>query len=169
MRCVGKTTLGRAVAERMNVSFSDTDVYFEQKYGSTPGAYITQYGLQSFREAEHLCVRGIIDACQVHSTQVSVVSTGGGVLVENKNRELLSHYATIFLWSPLRVLVERMLRDTTRRPMLTDASSVEEEYAMLWQQRQSLYMRGTYFLNVYMDRARAIMKLEDCIRMLLSS
>ena len=163
MRCVGKTTLGSAVARRMNIPFVDTDVYFEEEYNSTPGEYIAQYGLQAFRKAEHYCIRECIQSLEMYS-MLSIVSAGGGIITEMKNRELLSRYTTIFLWSPLGVLTRRMVADTTR-PMLTDASSVEEEYAILWQKRQAWYLHNTHFLNVYMDMTQAIMKLEDYINM----
>ena len=67
-----------------------------------------------------------------------VLSTGGGIILSDKNRELLSSRGTVFyLSTPILVQVERTSKDTDR-PLLKDGDP-NEILTKLHQERKALY------------------------------
>ena len=67
-----------------------------------------------------------------------VLATGGGIVIEEENRELLASRGTVFyLHTPLNTQVERTAKDKDR-PLLKDKDP-EKILADLQQSRQSLY------------------------------
>ena len=79
----GKSTAGRALAERLERQFHDTDEEVTRLTGRTPADIIKADGEAAFREAEHEAVRGVgkLSGC--------VIATGGGVVTYEKNRDPL--------------------------------------------------------------------------------
>lgn len=120
----GKSTAGRALAERLERQFHDTDEEVTRLTGRTPADIIKADGEAAFREAEHEAVRGVgkLSGC--------VIATGGGVVTYEKNRDPLRQNGII-------VFLERSLEklSISGRP-LSAASSVDE----LYRRRLPLYL-----------------------------
>ena len=67
-----------------------------------------------------------------------VLSTGGGIILSNPNRELLSSRGTVFyLSTPISIQVERTSKDKNR-PLLKDGDP-EEILSKLHEERKTLY------------------------------
>lgn len=79
----GKTTTGKDMMKILGRRFVDTDDAFTEKYGMKAGDYITQYGVDDFREKESLVVK---EAAKEGGT---IIATGGGAVLREDNRDAL--------------------------------------------------------------------------------
>jgi len=79
----GKTTVGSILANLLEIRMVDVDSMIEEREGKTvPDLFSTQ-GEDYFREVESLCMNDVSKLDNV------VVSTGGGVPANNKNRVIM--------------------------------------------------------------------------------
>src|SRR4051812_15746237 len=109
----GKSTVGRAVAERLGSSFIDLDQMITDATGRTPAELITRDGEQAFRAAER---RAVDEATQVAG---GVIATGGGSVLDPLNRwSFMQHGTRIRLDAPADVLARRLVADEVSRPLL---------------------------------------------------
>jgi shikimate kinase len=109
---VGKSTVGRRLARRLGLPFIDSDSEIEEAVGLPAGEVFERYGEEDYRDGERRLVARLVDG------QVRVISTGGGVFVDPRTRELLKQRTiTVWLDAPVDVLAERTSRRDTR-PLL---------------------------------------------------
>lgn len=85
----GKTTVGRLLADDLGLEFADTDEMFEADNGQSPEYCIRKYGEGKFRELEK---KTVYKAAQSGG---KVIATGGGVVLDPENIEMLSLNGTI--------------------------------------------------------------------------
>ena len=113
----GKSTVGRILAERLGASFVDTDEIFTSENGITPEDYLRSNGEPSFRSLEKKAV--LSAACG----SGRVIATGGGVVLDPENIEMLSLNGTI-------VYLHRLLDDlaTHGRPLSEGAENLKALY-----------------------------------------
>lgn len=130
---VGKSTVGRRLARRLNLAFIDSDVAIEDAAGGASTAEIyEQYGEQDFRDGERRLVARLVEG------ERRVIATGGGAFVNRDTRALLKARAvTVWLDAPIAVLAERTGRRNTR-PLLRNGNRAET-LARLDEQRRPLY------------------------------
>lgn len=110
----GKTTVGRACAERLRRDFVDTDdVVVKLSGGMTVDEIFATGGESHFRQLEK---QAVADVCE--STAPLVVACGGGTVVDAENRKQLKR-AGIVVWleAPVDVLAQRV-GDGSTRPLL---------------------------------------------------
>ncbi len=79
----GKTSVGRAVADHLELPFYDTDATLAVNAGMTIAEIFERFGESRFRELETMAVRAIA------SQDDGVVSTGGGVVLDVSNVEVM--------------------------------------------------------------------------------
>ncbi|MGI8756791.1 MAG: shikimate kinase [Acidimicrobiales bacterium] len=110
----GKTTVGKKVASLLAVSFVDADVEIEARTGRTVAEWFAE-GEAAFRAAEADLLAELLAA-----PEPSVVGSGGGVVVTERNRRLLASPAvtTVYLHAPARFLATRA-RARPHRPLLS--------------------------------------------------
>lgn len=100
---VGKSFLGRKLAEKLNFSFLDTDELIEQKNNLSPQQIINKYGDNKFLELER---KAILNLGNLTNT---VVSTGGSVVYIEEAMEFLKKFSkVIFLHAPLEIIKKRL-------------------------------------------------------------
>ncbi len=117
LMAVGKTTVGRLLAEELAMPFFDTDRVVEEKAGAAIAWIFDVEGEPGFREREVHVVDELTARCGV------VLATGGGVVLREENRRHLAARGTvIYLDSPIDKLVERTRRDK-RRPLLKNGDT----------------------------------------------
>lgn len=98
----GKSTVGRVVAEDLGWEFVDLDEAVAEAAGlSVPEIFVT-LGEHRFRELER---RALLEA--LDSSLERVVSCGGGVVIDSRNRERLAQVLTVFLWEDTEVMYRR--------------------------------------------------------------
>ena len=128
----GKTTVGKIVAGELFLDFHDTDAKIEDTTGVTIDWIFDIEGEAGFRKRETSILKEMVALNSI------VLATGGGIVIEEENRELLASRGTVFyLHTPLNTQVERTAKDKDR-PLLKDKDP-EKVLADLQKLRQSLY------------------------------
>lgn len=111
---VGKTTVGRRLAQRLGLSFVDADAEIETAAGMTIAEIFERFGEPYFRDGERRVLQRLIDGSP------KVIATGGGAFInEDTRRLILAETTAIWLAADPAVLVERVKRRDTR-PLLRD-------------------------------------------------
>ena len=87
----GKTTFGRAAAERLGWDFVDLDQVITERYG-TPAEIFAAHGENAFRDLE---TQTLEETLQRASD--TVLALGGGTILRDENLQLLKKHATL-LW-----------------------------------------------------------------------
>ena len=116
----GKSTVGKIVARSLFLDFLDSDEEIEKNTGATIDWIFDLEGEEGFRKRETDELEKIV---QLNS---HVVATGGGIILSDHNRNLLSaRGVVIYLETPIKTQVERTSKDKDR-PLLKngDAKSI---------------------------------------------
>jgi shikimate kinase len=128
----GKSTIGKATANRLVLPYADCDRSIERRAGCSIAALFERNGEQGFRDVEAE-VLGILVA-----EPASVIATGGGVVLRAVNRELLrSRTCCVYLRVSHDLLWQR-LRHDRRRPLLQVADP-EQRLRQMSAERGPLY------------------------------
>lgn len=134
----GKSTVGRQLARRLRVPFSDCDELIERELGCTIRAFFEAEGEARFREIEAEVL------FEQTRTARGVLATGGGIVLSAANRELLQHStACVYLRSTPEELFRR-LRQDTKRPLLQVADPLQR-LRELHSLRDPLYGEAAHF------------------------
>ncbi len=133
MRGCGKTTIGRILAEELNKHFVETDYLITQKVGMSIPEIVKKHGWDYFRKEESEIAQ------EVSELTNAVISTGGGVILNQKNVESLKTKGKlIYLKATVETLLTRIGVDPNR-PALTDKKNLKEELEQLLLERKGLY------------------------------
>ena len=129
----GKSSLGRRVASNLGLPFIDTDQRIEQSVGCSTSDIFAHYGEQAFRNAETNML------IELSREQGSIVSTGGGLVLRDVNREIMRNTGVIVL---LDRPLEEIMGDIklNRRPLLAQKGLGEVE--RLYHERIDLYRKA---------------------------
>ena len=134
----GKTTIGKALAEKLSWDFIDTDAEIEKEQGRKISEIFETEGEQAFRDMETRLLKKL-----EKSEERFVLSIGGGMPVREENRELLRQIGTVvYLKATKEELVRRLSGDTSR-PLL-HGGALEEKVAALMAARESIYVETAH-------------------------
>lgn len=133
MMGVGKSTVGIKVAELTKRLWIDTDTVISNRYGRILDIF-EYYGEAHFRELE----------AQVVSEYVGkdglVISTGGGLVLNRDNAEMLKRNGKIFfLRASLDTLLSRITNDGDTRPLLRNTKGSRKKMEQLLKDRRPVY------------------------------
>lgn len=107
----GKTTVGRSLAERWGVDFRDTDHDIETEEGRPISEIFVDDGEDHFRSLERQAVAAAL------AGHDGVLAVGGGAVLAEETKTLLSGHAVVFLRVGLSEAVKRVGLGTSR-PLL---------------------------------------------------
>ncbi|QNB09234.1 3-dehydroquinate synthase [Herbaspirillum frisingense] len=135
----GKTTIGRALAKKLNKRFVDSDHEIEARTGATIPVIFEIEGEESFRRREAEVIREL-------SAQPDIVlATGGGAVLRAENRENLKKGGTVvYLRASINQILQRTGRDKNR-PLLQTADP-RRKLEELSRQRDPLYREVADFV-----------------------
>ncbi|HFI0372996.1 TPA: shikimate kinase [Streptococcus suis] len=128
---VGKTTTARL----LNLPVYDMDQIIEERIGMTIADYFKLEGEATFRKVETEVLKELLDL-----PADCLVSTGGGVVKSEFNRQLLldNKEKNVLLTASFEVAYERISQDSqSKRPLFLQNS--KEEFETIYQERMSLY------------------------------
>jgi shikimate kinase len=135
-RGAGKTTVGKLLAESLNLPFLDLDDEVQRRVGLSIKEMVERYGWSYFREMERAVLEDLIEK------EGCVVALGGGsVLHEDFMEKLRNRAFIIYLKISPASAVERITKDSKSeqtRPSLSNLSLVEEVERVL-EERAPLY------------------------------
>ncbi len=140
----GKTTVGRAVAQRLGRPFVDMDVEIAAQAGKAIPRIFAEDGEAAFRRIEaQLCeTLACLDRRNISATfgghKGLVIATGGGALVDPANRALMmKHGLVICLTCSVDEILSRVRRDAPDRPLLNVADPRAEVQRLLGTRRNA--------------------------------
>ena len=128
---VGKSAVGRSLAQRTGARFVDSDRVIAERHGSIP-AIFAQQGEPAFRTLEAEVVRDALALDDV------VVSLGGGAVLHPGTQDLLGGATVIFLDTDVETILPR-IRGDSGRPLLAERPA--ERWQELYDERRPLYAR----------------------------
>ena len=123
---MGKSTVAPIVASKLQREFVEMDAIIENESGMKITDIFASYGEEHFRQLEHAL-------CQRLAQQKNlVISTGGGTLVDARNRELMLGDGFVVCLVIAEQVLEERLRRPSRRPLAMD-------WRNLYRQRANAY------------------------------
>lgn len=124
----GKSTIARG----LDPNYLDMDALIEKRLGMSIAEFFAEKGEEVFRQVESEVLADLLQRDQV-------VSTGGGVVVSQRNRDLLKTNAdNIYLKADFETLYQRISADQdNQRPLFLNNS--KEELVAIFQERQVWY------------------------------
>ncbi len=129
----GKSSIGVRLSYRLRRTVTDTDKKIERQARMTVSEIFEQLGEEAFRQMETQCLEQLIG-----ERQEQIISTGGGLPLRERNRELLRELGTVvYLRVTARTVCARLASDTTR-PLL-QGGHPEEKVGRLLQERSGVY------------------------------
>ena len=130
----GKSTVGRKLAKRLNLDFIDVDEEVEKSAGVSISWIFDVEGEKKFRERESKELIKCLNADNF------VVATGGGVILNEENRNNLKKGTVIYLEASIQTQLERTLNDK-KRPLLTESDNKEQTLIELKKIRDPLFKK----------------------------
>ena len=124
----GKSTIARNLAP----DFVDMDTLIEERLGMPIARFFAEKGEAAFRQIEEEVLADLLKTDQV-------VSTGGGVVISKKNRDLLKQNPeNIYLKADFETLYQRISADKdNQRPLFLNNSKAD--LAAIFNERQAWY------------------------------
>jgi shikimate kinase len=126
----GKSSVGRALGQRLNWVFEDLDDRIEWRTGRRIAEIFRDSGEEAFRQAEHEALQEVLQ--ELRAGVARIVALGGGAFVQEKNSTLLAREGstTLFLDAPVEELWNRCCRQAnesgTERPLLRSKDQFRE-------------------------------------------
>lgn len=116
----GKTTLGRKLAEALQFSFVDLDLFIEERFHRSVSSLFSERGENWFRETERRLLREAADFDRV------VIATGGGTPCFFDNMDYMKKQGTtVYLEADAETLARRLAAIKYTRPLLSGKSEEE--------------------------------------------
>ena len=124
----GKSTIARG----LDPDYIDMDALIEERLGMSIANFFAEKGEVAFRQVESEVLADLLKTDRV-------VSTGGGVIISQRNRDLLkTNPDNIYLKADFETLYQRIVGDKdNQRPLFLNNS--KEELATIFQERQAWY------------------------------
>jgi XRE family aerobic/anaerobic benzoate catabolism transcriptional regulator len=157
MRGAGKSTLGKKLAERMNVEFLELDRLIEKKAGVSLSVIFDLYGQNGFRRLERQCLDEVLE----RYTRF-VLATGGSLVSESSTyQRLTSACFTIWLRATPEDHMKRVMEQGDLRPMAGMREAMSDLRRIL-DVREPLYARA----DAVVDTSKC--ELEACVGEMLA-
>jgi len=141
----GKTTVGEALANRLNCDMIDLDSFITKHESRTPAEIIEQDGEAAFRDIETRRLRHLLE-----KTDARVIALGGGTWTIETNQELVTRSGGLTVWldAPFELCWQRIqaisISGGRVRPLAPD-----REFARgLYERRRASYELAAFKVNL---------------------
>lgn len=152
----GKSSVGRALGQRLNWIFEDLDDRVEQREGRRVAEIFRESGEAAFRRAETQALKQALN--QMPGGISRIIALGGGAFARKENIALLEAAAahTIFLDAPVEELWDRCSKQAAEsgaeRPLLQDRKQFHE----LYKSRRAHYRKASLHVKTGKRTVEAI-------------
>lgn len=135
----GKTTVGRLLAQKLSLTFIDSDHEIESHTGVDIPLIFEKEGEEGFRKRE----AEIID--ELTQLKNIVLATGGGAIIREENRQhLINRGLVIYLAADIKHLIRRTRKDRNR-PLL-QGPNPEQKLRQIMKEREPLYREAADYV-----------------------
>ena len=135
---VGKTAVGKALAEKLQRQFIDLDEQIEREYNPQSQQSLScreifnQHGERFFRDSETLVLKKVLEG------SARVIALGGGTPLKKENQTLLQPHWLIHITAIPEVVYQRLIAQGIPA-FFADKSNPLESFRAMWEQRQPVY------------------------------
>lgn len=144
----GKSTIGKAVAEKLHREFIDTDEEIKKEIKMEISDYFEKFGEKAFRDVETEVIKEIAKKSGV------VIATGGGAILREENINALKMNGVIYY-------MDRPLEDiipTSDRPLASNVEAIKKRY----NERHDIYIStADKFVTVTGNPEDAVKQIES--------
>jgi shikimate kinase len=131
----GKSSIGRRLAEKLEIPFVDADHEIEVAADKTIPEIFTDHGEAYFREGERRVISRLIE------NGAQVLSTGGGAFINEETRHSIhAHGISVWLKADLPLLMKRVMKRADRPLLQTE--DPEAVMQKLMDQRYPIYAKA---------------------------
>ena len=137
MMGVGKTTIGKNLAKKLNYKFIDVDKVIEAREGQSINSIFKNKSESYFRKLENEITLSEL------KKESSVISLGGGAFLNNSVRRIAKKLSVSFwLDVPINELVKR-LRNSKQRPLLF-SKNISQTIKKIYFERKKIYNEADF-------------------------
>ena len=112
---VGKTSVGKQLAEDLGYTFVDIDKLIEADQALSITAIFSKFGEPYFRDVESAIIR------QVMTGEGQVISAGGGAVIRDANRDAFKKGGFVVCLTASPDVIYERIKHETHRPLLQTA------------------------------------------------
>ena len=146
----GKTRIGRALADALELPFKDSDHEIEKAAGMAVSDIFEKFGETDFRQGEHRVINRLL------SKKIRIIATGGGAVMTPATADLIwSKAISIWVRADMDIMVERVGR-TDKRPLLKDKDP-EGVLGELADKRYPVYEKADIVIDSHNGPVEAIL------------
>lgn len=142
----GKSTLGRGLAAAYNCRFIDLDDYIEAKWAMSVSTIFEKKGEEWFRKEECASLQEIVEEYNYLNSKepyTLVLALGGGTVTYAPSAQIVRNNThCIYVQCPKEELLQRLIKNNSRRPLLAGKSEEEMSVAIdsLMARREGIYL-----------------------------
>jgi len=157
----GKTTVGKALAADLGLTFYDLDWYITMRYHRSVPEIFAERGEEGFRDLERRMLHEVAEFENV------VVSCGGGTPCFYDNMEYMNSLAdTVYLKADPDVLAQHLKMGKGKRPLI-EGKTPEELKTYIQeslQAREPYYSQAKYTIDISV--LDTFTKIDECVRII---
>ncbi|MGM9688998.1 MAG: shikimate kinase [Alloprevotella sp.] len=164
--CVGKTTIGKALAKELGLVFYDLDWYIEERFHTKVAKIFAEEGEARFRDLERRMLHEVAEFENI------VLSCGGGTPCHFDNIDYLNTVSqTCYLQASPETILQHLSMSRGERPLLKDKTPGELRTFVTAQlaERRPFYEKARHTIGVdVLDSFDKIHLVTDQIKQTLS-
>lgn len=130
----GKTTIGKSIAEKLNIKSIDIDEEIEKREKCTVAEIFEKSGENYFRTLENKLLQELLIDEDV------IISTGGGIITADENCKILKNEKqVIFLDANSNTIIDHISDEIDKRPLLKNSLDLHKTINDLLDKRKEKY------------------------------
>ncbi|RDI41167.1 shikimate kinase [Falsibacillus pallidus] len=133
----GKTTVGERLANLLGETVYDTDKMIIEKEGCSIQDIFSRYGEEHFRHLE-------TEILKETSMLKGVITTGGGMVLKEENRELMKSSGTVIFLECNPMVIFSRIKGDAERPLLQNKNEIE--FSSLYEKRKPYYEKSAHII-----------------------
>ena len=162
----GKSSVGRALARRLNWTFEDLDDRIERREGRTVAEIFRDSGEAEFRRAERAALTQILE--EQCGGGARIVALGGGAFVQKNNAALLeaAGVPTVFLDAGVEELWRRCCAEASESGAVRPLLKSEDQFRKLYAGRRGGYLMASLKVDTGNRTVEAIAaEIVECLEL----
>lgn len=133
----GKSSIGKELAQQLDIEFIDTDIEIEKKMNMKIEDIFSNKGESFFRKTEEKVCLDLIDG------KLKVISLGGGAFLNSKIRQvILKKSLSVWIDVDYKIIAKRLKSSKKSRPIL-NYENLEDSVKSILKERTPIYKLAT--------------------------